>query len=50
VWDVVKGTMIAGQSTAVDAPDLRLAGAPHRDTIYEKLTAPRACSRPASLT
>lgn len=38
LWDVVKGTMIAGQSTAVDAPDLRLAAHRIADTIYEKLT------------
>ena len=38
LWDVVKGTVIAGQSTAVDAPDLRLAAHRIADTIYEKLT------------
>jgi TolB protein len=38
LWDVVKGTVLAGQSTAVDAGDLRLAAHRIADTIYEKLT------------
>jgi TolB protein len=38
LWDVVKGTAIAGQSTAVDAADLRLAAHRIADTIYENLT------------
>jgi TolB protein len=38
LWDVVKGTMLAGQSTAVEAGDLRLAAHRIADTIYEKLT------------
>ena len=38
LWDVVKGTALAGQSTAVDAGDLRLAAHRIADTIYEKLT------------
>ncbi len=38
LWDVVKGTVIAGQSTAVDAADLRLAAHRIADVIYEKLT------------
>jgi TolB protein len=38
LWDVVKGTVIAGQSTAVEAGDLRLAAHRIADVIYEKLT------------
>jgi TolB protein len=38
LWDVVKGTAIGGQSTAVQAPDLRLAAHRIADYIYEKLT------------
>lgn len=38
LWDVVKGTVLAGQSTAVDAADLRLAAHRIADTVYEKLT------------
>ena len=38
LWDVVKGTVLAGQSTAVEAGDLRLAAHRIADTIYEKLT------------
>jgi TolB protein len=38
LWDVVKGTPIAGQSMAVDAGDLRLAAHRIADVIYEKLT------------
>ena len=38
LWDVVKGTMISGQSAAVEAGDLRLAAHRIADDIYEKLT------------
>ena len=38
LWDVVKGTVLVTQSTAVDAPDLRLAAHRIADVIYEKLT------------
>jgi TolB protein len=38
LWDVVKGTMISGQSSAVEAGDLRLAAHRIADDIYEKLT------------
>ncbi|MES3013170.1 MAG: Tol-Pal system beta propeller repeat protein TolB [Pseudomonadota bacterium] len=38
LWDVVKGTVLGGQSTAVDAADLRLAAHRIADFIYEKLT------------
>ena len=38
LWDVVKGTVTLAQSTAVDAPDLRLAAHRIADQIYEKLT------------
>jgi TolB protein len=38
LWDVVKGTVIGGHSTAVDAADLRLAAHRIADAIYEKLT------------
>ncbi|HEY9024497.1 MAG TPA: Tol-Pal system beta propeller repeat protein TolB [Burkholderiaceae bacterium] len=38
LWDVVKGTPLGGQSTAVDAGDLRLAAHRIADFIYEKLT------------
>ena len=38
LWDVVKGTVIAGQSNAVDQGDLRLAAHRIADVIYEKLT------------
>jgi TolB protein len=38
LWDVVKGNAIGGQSTAVDAADLRLAAHRIADYIYEKLT------------
>ena len=38
LWDVVKGTVIGGQSTAVAADDLRLAAHRIADAIYEKLT------------
>jgi TolB protein len=38
LWDVVKGSVLAGQSTAVDGADLRLAAHRIADVIYEKLT------------
>ncbi|HKW84272.1 MAG TPA: Tol-Pal system protein TolB, partial [Burkholderiaceae bacterium] len=38
LWDVVKGTPLGGQSTAVEAGDLRLAAHRIADYIYEKLT------------
>jgi TolB protein len=38
LWDVVKGSVLAGQSAAVDANDLRLAAHRIADVIYEKLT------------
>jgi TolB protein len=38
LWDVVKGTDLAGQSNAVQPGDLRLAAHRIADTIYEKLT------------
>jgi TolB protein len=38
LWDVVKGTAIAGSSSAVEAGDLRLAAHRIADEIYEKLT------------
>lgn len=38
LWDVVKGTVIGGQSATVDAGDLRLAAHRIADAIYEKLT------------
>jgi TolB protein len=38
LWDVVKGSELGGQSTAVDAADLRLAAHRIADFIYEKLT------------
>jgi TolB protein len=38
LWDVVKGNVLGGQSTAVDAADLRLAAHRIADFIYEKLT------------
>ena len=38
LWDVVKGSEIGGQATAVDAADLRLAAHRIADYIYEKLT------------
>jgi TolB protein len=38
LWDVVKGTAIAGHSSAVEAGDLRLAAHRIADDIYEKLT------------
>jgi TolB protein len=37
-WDVVKGNVLGGQSTAVAADDLRLAAHRIADVIYEKLT------------
>lgn len=38
LWDIVKGSEIGGQSTAVVAADLRLAAHRIADYIYEKLT------------
>jgi TolB protein len=38
LWDVVKGLVLGGQSSAVDAADLRLAAHRIADFIYEKLT------------
>jgi len=38
LWDVVKGTVLDGKSTAVDAADLRLGAHRIADAIYEKLT------------
>lgn len=38
LWDVVKGNPIGGQSTVVEAADLRLAAHRISDYIYEKLT------------
>jgi len=38
LWDVVKGNALGGQSTAVEAADLRLAAHRIADFIYEKLT------------
>ena len=39
LWDVVKGVVLGGQSSAVEAADLRLAAHRIADFIYEKLTA-----------
>jgi len=38
LWDVVKGVAVDGQSTAVEAADLRLGAHRMADAIYEKLT------------
>jgi len=38
LWDVVKGIELGGQSSAVEAPELRLAAHRIADYIYEKLT------------
>ncbi len=38
LWDIVKGTEIGGQSTAVVAADLRLAAHRIADYVFEKLT------------
>jgi TolB protein len=38
LWDVVKGSELGGQSSAVDASELRLAAHRIADFIYEKLT------------
>ena len=38
LWDVVKGVDIGGQSSVVDAGDLRLAAHRISDFVYEKLT------------
>ena len=39
LWDVVKGVVLGGQSSAVEAADLRLAAHRIADFIYEKLIA-----------
>jgi TolB protein len=38
LWDVVKGSELGGQSTVVDAADLRLAAHRIADYVHEKLT------------
>ena len=38
LWDVVKGSVLAGQSQAVETADLRVAAHRIADAIYEKLT------------
>jgi TolB protein len=38
LWDVVKGSELGGQSSAVEAGDLRLAAHRIADFVYEKLT------------
>jgi TolB protein len=38
LWDVVKGAELGGQSTVVDATDLRLAAHRIADFVHEKLT------------
>jgi TolB protein len=38
LWDVVKGAELGGQSTVVDASDLRLAAHRIADFVHEKLT------------
>jgi TolB protein len=38
LWDVVKGSELGGQSSAVDASEMRLAAHRIADFIYEKLT------------
>jgi TolB protein len=38
LWDVVKGSDLGGQASAVDQADLRLAAHRIADAIYEKLT------------
>ena len=38
VWDIVKGSELGGQSSAVEAGDLRLAAHRIADFVYEKLT------------
>ncbi len=38
LWDVVKGSEIGGQSSAVEASDVRLAAHRIADFVYEKLT------------
>jgi TolB protein len=38
LWDVVKGSELGGQSSAVEAGDLRLAAHRIADYVYEKLT------------
>ncbi len=41
LWDVVKGSDLGGQASAVDPADLRLAAHRIADIIYEKLTGDR---------
>ncbi|MFT3666446.1 Tol-Pal system beta propeller repeat protein TolB [Piscinibacter sp.] len=41
LWDVVKGSDLGGQASAVDPADLRLAAHRIADFIYEKLTGDR---------
>lgn len=41
LWDVVKGSDLGGQASAVDPADLRLAAHRIADLIYEKLTGDR---------
>src|SRR5664279_5390697 len=38
LWDVVKGSDLGGQSSAVDAAEMRLAAHRIADVVYEKLT------------
>jgi len=38
LWDVVKGSELGGQSSAVEAPEVRLASHRIADFVYEKLT------------
>jgi len=38
LWDIVKGSELGGQSSAVEAPELRLAAHRIADFVYEKLT------------
>jgi len=38
LWDVVKGSVLDGQSSAVDAADLRLAAHRIADIVHERLT------------
>ena len=38
LWDVVKGSELGGQSSAVDASEMRLAAHRIADFVYEKLT------------
>lgn len=41
LWDVVKGSDLGGQASAVDPADLRLAAHRIADIVYEKLTGDR---------